>query len=494
MASGKAQPLLSVREMYAADAHAVARGVSGEVLMETAGSGVAAAICRRHAPCPTVVLCGPGNNGGDGFVVARHLRQLGWPVRLALLGDVGRLRGDAALMASRYEGPVEALSADTLGDAELVVDALFGAGLGRPLGGVPAALAEASRGRIVVAVDVPSGVLGDNGRHDGAVFRADLTVTFHALKPGHLLLPGRELCGEVELVDIGIPASWRDEVAPQTWRNAPELFEALRPRPGPTSHKYSRGHALVVGGGLTRSGAARLGAVSALRAGAGAVTCVVPKSAALVYAGHLTAVMLLTADNRPEFEAILADERRNAVLVGPGNGVEQRTREFALAALAAGRAVVLDADAITVFGDDPEALSSRIAAPCIMTPHTGEFRRLFSVSGDKLQDARAAAQQSGAVIVLKGADTVIAAPDGRAAINDNAPPDLATAGSGDVLAGIAAGLLAQGMAPFEAACASVWLHGAAGRIAGPGLIADDLPGVLPEAIRELGQHQADNER
>lgn len=485
MTPQNAEPLLSVRQMYAADAHAVAHGVSGEVLMEAAGRGAARAIMDRWAAMPCVILCGPGNNGGDGYVIARHLSDAGWPVRVAALGNQEKLKGDAATMARRWDGPVEPLHADCLGGAKLVVDALFGAGLTRALDGIPAELAEAAKGRIVVAVDVPSGVSGDSGLAEGASFDADLTVTFHLRKPGHLLMPGRMRAGEVVVIDIGIPATAAEEIVSRCWVNGPELWRPCLPVPSAQGHKFGRGHALVVGGGMLSSGAARLSAVSALRAGAGLVTAVPPRSAAMVYANHLTAVMLQPADTPLDWAALLDDPRRNAVLIGPGNGVNARTRAFALAALDRDRATVLDADAITVFADDPKALFRRITAPCIMTPHAGEFARLFNVSGDKLEDARAAARSSGATIVSKGPDTVIAAPDGRAAINCNAPPDLATAGSGDVLAGIAVGLLAQDVPPFEAACMAVWLHGAAATVAGPGLIAEDLAPSLPAVWRQL---------
>lgn len=478
---------LTVRQMYAADEHAVRNGVAGEVLMENAGGGAADAILARYRPQPVMVLCGPGNNGGDGFVIARRLRNAGWPVRLALMGDAKRLKGDAALMAGRWDGEIEPLTGDCLGEATLVVDALFGAGLSRALDGVPAELAEASRGRTVVAVDVPSGVRGDDGQHDGPVFRADLTVTFFTLKPGHLLAPGRFLCGDVEVIGIGTPFTALDEIRPDCFRNTPALWRAALPDPQPEGHKYGRGHALVSGGGITASGAARMAAEGALRAGAGLVTCVAPPSAAIVYASQLTAVMLKTAAGIEAWREVIGDERRNAVLVGPGHGVDERTRDFALAALEAGKSTVLDADAITVFQDDPDALFSTIASPCILTPHAGEFGRLFERNPDKLAATRDAARRSGAVVVHKGPDTVIAAPDGRAAINDNAPPWLATAGSGDVLAGFALGLLAQRMPPFEAACAAVWMHGETGRKAGPGLIAEDLAPALPGVLKAFFQ-------
>lgn len=476
---------LTVRQMYAADEFAVRSGVAGEVLMENAGGGAADLILSRYAPQPAVVLCGPGNNGGDGFVIARRLRRAGWPVRLALMGDRGRLKGDAALMADRWEGEIEPLSADSLGDATLVVDGLFGAGLSRPLEGVPAELAAASRDRTVVAIDVPSGLRGDDGGHDGPVFRADLTATFFTLKPGHLLAPGRFLCGEVAVIGIGTPLAALDEIRPDCFRNTPALWRRALTPPEPAGHKYSRGHALVAGGGVTASGAARMAAEGALRAGSGLVTCAVPPSAAVVYASHLTAVMLKSVADGDAWRGLLADPRMNAALIGPGHGVDERTRDFVRAALEAGKATVLDADALTVFQDDPAALFTAIAGPCIMTPHTGEFARLFPAEQDKLQATRDAARTSGAVVVHKGPDTVIAAPDGRAAINDNAPADLATAGAGDVLAGFALGLLARGMPAFEAACAAVWLHGEVGRIVGPGLIAEDLAPALPAVLKDL---------
>lgn len=477
--------LLSVEQMYAADAHAVRHGTSGEVLMESAGRGAAELIMDLYPRQAVAVLCGPGNNGGDGFVIARYLKDAGWPVRLALLGDADRLKGDARLMQQRWEGETEALSGQSADGCGLVVDALFGAGLARPLEGAAAELAEETRGQTVVAIDMPSGVSGDTGAHDGPAFKADMTVTFFTGKPGHVLTPGRYLCGDVKVIDIGIPDSALDEIAPSTWRNGPDLWHERFPLTRADGHKYSRGHALISGGGVTASGAARMAAMAALRAGAGLSTCAAPPAAAIVYASHLTAVMLKTAADTEAWRAILADERFNAICVGPANGVDQRTREFALAALQTRRGVVLDADALTVFQDRTDELFAAIAGDCIMTPHAGEFGRLFENSGGKPEMVRAAAERSGAVIILKGPDTVIAAPDGRVAINDNAPPWLATAGSGDVLAGIATGLLAQGAEAFDAACMAVWMHGEAGNLAGEGLIAEDLAPRLPDVLKGL---------
>ncbi len=486
MSDGGDLALISVAEMYAADAAAARSGTPGLTLMENAGRAVADAIVRRWAPRPVAVLCGPGNNGGDGFVAARLLAGAGWPLRLGLMGDPGSLKGDAAAMAARWEHPVESLSLAMLGGEPLVVDALFGAGLARPLEGVALALAGAcaDRGLPCVAVDIPSGIHGDSGAVLGGAFRADLTVTFARRKPGHLLLPGRAHAGDVVVAGIGIPPAAIAELGLRVHENGPALWQALLPGPEETDHKYSRGHALVVGGDGAHSGAARLAARAALRVGAGLVTVHAPEAAIPVYAAQLSAVMVASTADLGE---ALADERRNALLIGPGCGASPATRAQTLRALGAGRRCVLDADALTAFRDDPAALFAALGPDCVLTPHEGEYRRLFAHEGDKLARARAAAEESGAVVVLKGADSVIAAPDGRAAINANAPPTLATAGSGDVLAGLVLGLLAQGMPAFEAAAAAVWLHGAAAAAFGPGLIAEDLSEVLPRVLRGLAE-------
>ncbi|MEQ9638639.1 MAG: NAD(P)H-hydrate dehydratase [Alphaproteobacteria bacterium] len=471
--------LLSVQEMYAADRAAIDAGVSGETLMEAAGAGVAEAILDRFGPCPVAVLCGPGNNGGDGFVIARLLKQAGATVRLALLGEPGALKGDAAVMASRWDGAVEPLAEAALEGAELVVDAIFGAGLARDVDGPVRQLLEAAaaRGLPSVAVDVPSGVHGDTGLVMGHALPAALTVTFFRAKPGHLLMPGRALCGDLKLIDIGIPA---DVLDADTWRNGPDLWLPSWPGPRQDGHKYSRGHVVVAAGPFGRGGAARLAARGALRIGAGLVTLAAPREAVNEHAGMLDAIMM-----EGGFIDAIEDARRNAVVVGPGNGITGQTRANALHALQAGKATVLDADALTVFADARSLLMDALHANCVLTPHEGEFARLFDVEGGKLARARAAAAQCGAVVLLKGPDTVIAAPDGRAIINDNAPPDLATAGAGDVLAGFIGGLLGQGVPAFEAAAAAAWLHGEAARAFGPGLIAEDLPEMLPAVLRQL---------
>jgi NAD(P)H-hydrate epimerase len=471
--------VLTTDQTAQADRLAIAAGSSGITLMADAGAAVSEAIRSRWTIRPVAVLCGPGNNGGDGFVIARLLAEAGWPVRLACLGDPACLPPDARHHAGLWTGAVEALTPACVTGAGLVVDAVFGAGLNRaPPDVVTQSLAAAACP--IVAVDVPSGVFGDSGAAAGATAAA-LTVTFFRKKPGHLLLPGRDLCGETVVADIGIASDVLAAIRPDCFENDPGLWAGLLPRPRPDDHKYTRGHALLIGG-FPMTGAARLAARAAARAGAGATTVAVPPEAWAVYAASLLSVMVAPVADLPR---LLADDRISALLIGPGAGVGEATRAQALALLGSGRPVVLDADAISVFADRPEALFAAVTGACVMTPHEGEFRRVFAATGSKLARARAASARSGAVVVLKGSDTVIAAPDGRAAINANAPPDLATAGAGDVLAGFVLGLLAQGMPAFEAACAAVWLHGAAAAAFGPGLIAEDLPDRLPQVLRAL---------
>jgi hydroxyethylthiazole kinase-like uncharacterized protein yjeF len=477
--------LLDVKQMAEADRLSVEAGVPVIELMENAGAAVASEVERRWPPCAVTVLCGPGNNGGDGFVAARRLAHAGWHVRLALLGELDRLKGEARMNADRWGRTIDPLTPAALEGAELVVDALFGAGLSRPLEG-PAAevLKEAARKAIpIVAIDVPSGLMGDTGDALGAV-AAVLTVTFFRKKPGHLLLPGRLLCGEVIVADIGTPESVLDQIGPDTFENDPGIWLPALPKPRDGGNKYTRGHALIFGG-YPMTGAARMAARAAARAGAGLTTIAVPEIGLPVYAAALTSIMVKPLAGPEDVDRLLADSRVTAFLIGPGAGVTEETRTKALAMLATGRATLLDADAITVFQDDPPSLDRAIAGPCVLTPHDGEFRRVFDASGDKLTRARAAARRGGAVIVLKGSDTVIAAPDGRAIVNANAPPTLATAGAGDVLGGIILGLLAQGMEAFLAAAAGVWLHGAAATAFGPGLMAEDLPDHLPGVFRGL---------
>jgi len=497
--------LLSPAEMAEADRRAIAAGpFDGIGLMRNAGRAVAALVPARWPGAPRVhVLCGPGNNGGDGYVVARLLREGGVAVSLWASGSP-RAGTDAALAAAECPLPVHDLVGFEARPGDVVVDALYGAGLSKPLAGADAhAIDRATAlGLAVVAVDLPSGVSGASGAVLGKAFGAEVTVTFARRKPGHLLLPGRELCGEVVLADIGIPDGVVASLGTATFANEPALWRDKLPEPAVDAHKYKRGHVGVFSGGPASTGAARLSALAAARAGAGAVTVLSPANAMQVNAAHLTAVMLRKTDDEGDLAAFLANRRPSAFVLGPGFGVGEKLRGFALAVLAGGagegrsgvEGLVLDADGITAFRDDPAALFTAAGAgnapALVLTPHDGEFARLFpDLAGDKtlskLDRARKAAARAHAVVVCKGPDTVIAAPDGRAAINANGAPWLATAGSGDVLAGIVAGLVAQGMPAFEAACAAVWIHAEAGSGFGPGLIAEDLPLALVPVLRDL---------
>lgn len=485
--------LLTCAQTRQADGLTIAGGVAGIELMERAGAAVAAVAARMAPPGRTVlVLAGAGNNGGDGFVAARLLREAGFRVVTALHGDAARIQGDAALALARLgETPTPAHDIAP-GRFGLIVDALFGAGLDRDVEGEAAAIVEAVNrvGAPVLAIDLPSGVAGDSGQILGTAIRATQTITFFRRKPGHLLYPGRQMCGPVEVAEIGIADDVLTRIGVDTFANEPALWRTALPRTRANTHKYDRGHALVVSGPMPKTGAARLAARSALRAGAGLVTVAAPAEALRVHACHLTAEMLAPCENALDLAEILADRRIASMTIGPGLGRGVWARRMVAAALLADRPTVLDADALTVFADKADELRGLIgrrSSPVVATPHEGEFSGLFPEIGrqrDKLATARSAARQMGAVFLRKGADTVIAHPDGRAAINANAPATLATAGSGDVLAGMIGGLLAQGMAAFEAAAAAVWLHGEAANEIGPGLVADDLPNRLPAVLRQ----------
>jgi len=483
--------------MAEADRRTIAAGTSERALIERAGKAVAGAVALRYDPRPTLVLCGPGNNGADGLVAARELAARGWPVTVALFGNREALKEEVAALAEEWGDDLQAAKADLLPGKALVIDGLLGAGLSRDVSGGLAALVEAvnTSGVPVVAIDIPTGIDGTTGQAKGVALEAEATVTFVRRKPGHLLLPGRAHCGLVVVADIGISNEIVAGVAPRAFENVPALWKAHFPRRTLQSHKYRHGHAVAVSGPAWSTGAIRLSAVSALRAGAGLVTVASPRDALPVHAAHLTAVMLRESETPADLERMLADRRMSAVLVGPGCGVGPATWARAAVCLASGAATVLDADALTVFADAPDelrcAIGERADRSVVLTPHEGEFSRLFKYLGEeadsdsKLERCRAAARDMEATVILKGADTVVASPDGRASIAANAPPWLATAGSGDVLAGILLGLLAQYMPAFEAASAAVWLHGESAAAFGPGLIAEDLPGLLPQVLSRL---------
>lgn len=493
--------ILLPAEMNEADRLAAAAGPFDSYrLMLNAGAAVTDAILARFANAEGFdVLCGPGNNGGDGYVVARLLGERGLNVRLWRTVK-RRPDTDAARAAGECPIHANALEDFTPEPGWLVVDALFGAGLSRPLEGVHATALQkvaASEAR-VVSVDLPSGVSGESGLVLGTAPAADLTVTFFRRKPGHLLYPGRKRCGETLVADIGIAETVLQTIRPRCRENVPALWQAALPYPTEDAHKYERGHVGVFSGGPSRTGAARLAARGAARIGAGAVTLLSPGTALAVNAMHLTSIMLRRVEDAAEFAAFRHERSAGAYVLGPGFGVDERARVFTEEVLAPDTAahLVLDADGITAFADVPERLFAAAAesrGTLVLTPHMGEFARLFpdlaaDDTSSKLAKARQAAARSSAIIVLKGADTVIATPDGEAAINTNATPYLATAGSGDVLSGMIAGLMAGGMPGFSAACAAVFLHCEAGKAVGPGLIAEDLPEALPPVLRSYLQN------
>lgn len=480
--------LVGPAEMQRVDADAAGSGIVSFSLMRNAGEAIAAVALRFYPGARRfVVLCGPGNNGGDGYVVARALTDAHADVWV--FGQAaGKLRGDARSAFELWGGVAQALEDYRPAAGDVVIDAIFGAGLSKDLPDVVQQIISAvsELGLPVIAADIASGIDGESGQIRGKAFRAAHTVTFMCRKPGHLLLPGRDHAGTIHVADIGIPARLISARAGRLWENSPALWAHAIPEAGSASHKYSRGHLAVFSGGMTSSGAARLSAESALRAGAGAVTLVSPGEALAVNATHLTAVMLREASSSVLTD-LLRDPRVTAFVAGPGYGAGAPLHELVLRLMA--KTLVIDADAISSIALEPDPVFEAIRAShaqVIMTPHEGEFRRLFpdlvEESGSKVARAREAAERSGAVIVYKGADTVVAAPDGRAVINANAPPWLATAGSGDVLSGISGALLAQGVDTFEAACAAVWIHGKAGQMAGRGLTAETLVEKIAGAL------------
>jgi hydroxyethylthiazole kinase-like uncharacterized protein yjeF len=490
--------ILTPKEMTEADRRTIEAGTPGIELMERAGAAVARVTAETADGGRRIgIVCGPGNNGGDGFAAARILREQGFDVRLLLLGSREKLKGDAAIAASNWSGKVEAFDASVLSNCDLIVDALFGAGLSRDLSGEGRHAVEAISAADVpvVAVDLPSGIDGASGQVRGAAVRATHTVTFCRMKPAHLLMPGRMHAGKITVADIGIPDRIVAEVSGGISLNSPEVWIGAYPWPRIDGHKYKRGHAVVVSGPAHATGAARLAARAALRAGAGLVTVAAPKAALPVLSATLEAVMVHETQGAAGLKKFLADERLNAVLLGPGNGVGKATKAAVETAAKAKRALVLDADAISSFTRESGKLSkllkmNRIQA--LVTPHYGEFSKLFG--GDsaqvlahesKIEKVRAAAKHLGAVVLLKGPDTVVASPDGRVTVSNNAPPWLATAGAGDVLGGIALGLIAQGMPVFEAASAAAWLHGEAANEAGFGMTAEDLEPALKPVLKRL---------
>src|ERR1700674_1288452 len=488
--------LLTPAEMAEAARRTVAAGTPSFTLMERAGRAVADAVTARYPlGSRVVVACGPGNNGGDGLIAARVLRERGIPVRVLLLGERGTLKGDAAEAAARFGGAIEPFSAAALADAHVAVDALFGAGLTRPLTGAARAAVEALAAvkAPVIAVDLPSGIDGETGLVRGAAVTATETVTFCRKKPGHLLLPGRLHAGRVSGADIGISDDTVRALQPKTFVNDPDLWGRRFPIPSIDGHKYTRRHVLVVAGPQFKTSAARLAALAALRAGAGFATLAATRPALPEIAAQIEAVTTWEVAGPAALYRVLGDTRVNVVVQGPAQGIGARTRAMVQAAARRKRALVLDADVLTSFSESPESLARILSKidSSVLTPHEGEFKRLFGrdkkimALQSKIERARAAARKMHAVVAYKGPDTVVAAPDGRAVVACNAPAWLATAGAGDVLAGMVAGLLAQKMPAFEAAAAGVWIHGEAANEFGPGLISEDLADMLPAVYRKL---------
>jgi hydroxyethylthiazole kinase-like uncharacterized protein yjeF len=481
--------IMTVAEMTAADRAAAEAGAPTTVLMERAGRAVAEVIRERYGRCPTVVWCGPGDNGGDGYVIARHLKRRGWPVRVEAFAPPASPAAQWA--AARWKGETGPLVSEP-GSGSLYIDCLFGAGLSRPLEGEADRLARVMPGAArIVAVDVPSGVLGDTGQPLGErALKAELTVTFHRRKPAHVLAQGRAACGAVVVAGIGLSETGQGRL----FENEPSLWAERFPWPAVDAHKHARGRMMAVSGEAWNTGAARLAARGALRIGAGVVTVLSPPNALAVNAAHLEAVMLAPFESEYDLQTRAANA--DAVVIGPAAGVGEATMRHVFALARNGAALVVDADALTSFAEDPGALFSALDRDDVLTPHPGEFERIFpsllAASPERITAAREAARRAGAVVLLKGSDTVVASPDGRAAVSLNGAPWLATAGSGDVLTGFIAGLIAQGMESFEAACAGAWIHAEAGAAHGPGLIAEDLPDLAPMVLGKLWRARAES--
>jgi hydroxyethylthiazole kinase-like uncharacterized protein yjeF len=488
MGAATGREILTVAETGEADRRAEAAGTSVFTLMERAGEAVAAAVNERFPQGPVLVLCGPGNNGGDGLAAALRLVERGREVTVAASGDLSKMKGAAGETAALWTGPVRRLSEIELDGVAVVVDALFGAGLKRPLAAQSlAALKAVEAKRLpIVAVDLPSGLSGDAAQPLGYAPRAVLTVTFHRKKLAHVLDPGKGYCGEVRVCDIGLASPGSSALLHE---NGPALWLERFPWPKSSTHKAERGRMLVISGHAWNTGAARLAARAGLRVGSGLLTILSPLDALMSNVAHLEAVMLKPFESDVELQQFADDA--DVAVIGPAAGVTPETRLNFMALTRTGVALVVDADVFTVFRDAPDDLFAALDRDDVLTPHPGEFERVFPgllrKSANRVEAARRAADIAGAVVLLKGDDTVIAAPNGRAVVNTNASPWLATAGSGDVLAGLIGGLIAQGMDSFEAACAAAWLHAEAGRTFGPGLISEDLPDRIPAILCELLQ-------
>ena len=484
--------LLTPRQMGLADQLTIDAGVPGIELMEAAGAFLAQVV-KKHFENPqsVLVVCGPGNNGGDGYVLARLLSDVGLPVDVFVPLGTENIGGDAKIAFECLSGQVRQIDDPDWSAYALIVDALFGAGLTKDIEGKLGSIVSHINDSpaMVLAVDLPSGINGETGTICGNAVVSDVTATFFRYKPGHLLYPGKSHCGTTEVGQIGILDTVLAEIGIDTFHNRPELWNSHLPKRKSTQHKYSRGHTLVLSGAITKSGAARLMASAALRMGSGLVTLAGASDVLPINASRLDSVMFAEANDAGEFRHLLKDDRVNCLCLGPGMPPNDTTRLFVSEALGTGKNTVLDAGALSAFDDRQDLFFKQISdrkRDVIITPHSGEFARLFPELTDlpsKLEMARQAAATANAVVVLKGPDTIVANNCGHAAIASNAPPWLATAGSGDVLTGMIAGLLAQGMQAFEAGCAAVWIHGEAANIIGSSLVSSDLDYGLTEAIK-----------
>ena len=473
------RPILTPQEMLAAEKAVIAGGTDSFELMQRAGDAVAEFVHANWPEGSIQVLCGPGGNGGDGFVAAAKLARLWRSVHVYCAVPVSELTGDAARAAKLWEGPVGTLEEAVEADHDLVLDGLFGGGLTRALEGTPAKLAE--RGGRVISIDVPSGICGLRARPLGPCFRAEGTITFAALRPAHVLRPGSVYCGNVLVADIGVP------VQTKLMENSPPLWLRLLPQPGMADHKHQRGHLKVLSGGISATGASRLAVRAGLRIGAGLATLLTPPDALAVNASQLTAVMIAGVGSPGEVAE--ACDTASVVIAGPAAGITPATRANVEAILKSPARAVLDADALTVFETQREELFRRLRPTDLLTPHIGEFRRVFDdlldTATNKVEAVREAAKRAGCTVLLKGPDTVIANPDGGAVVNTHATRWLATAGAGDVLAGFAGGLMAQGVDTLAAASMATWMHGEAGRRVGAGLISEDLERLIPDILSML---------
>ncbi|PHR58034.1 MAG: bifunctional ADP-dependent NAD(P)H-hydrate dehydratase/NAD(P)H-hydrate epimerase [Robiginitomaculum sp.] len=477
-------------DCYALDQVAEDAGVCGFQLMENAGNGMGRIIMARFAPKNACIVCGPGANGGDGYVVAKYLFEQGCAVSLLSLSPPNP-NTVAAQMEARLPAGVQREVKTIPTDCEIIIDCMFGAGLDRPIIARPAVLIEQVNAHPapVIAADLPSGINGDRAQPGTPSIIAAMTITFEVLKLAHVLEPARSQCGEIVVIDIGFPAGTIDQVEPIAVQNHPSLWPQIPVIPDMLSHKHNRGRLLVDCGGPLQSGAARLAARAGLRIGAGWVTLCGTEDAMQVCANHETSIVLSVRQQGEPIAEVMRSQTPDCVLLGPAGGVGEAMKRQVLDLLQTGTATVLDADALTSFAEHPQDLLEACHAKTVLLPHEGEFRRLFAdlttKTGNKISRVKAAAQRAGCTVLLKGADSVMADADGRVVVNTHTSSWLATLGTGDVLAGMVAGLMAQGQGGFDALCAAVWLHGELGRQLGAGLIAEDLPGAIPAMLQQF---------